>query len=157
MQADIKRQFKILNLIYATILGTLSLAAVFSVVFIFKAGFLPVFDADNQAIIKTVIIISLLFGIPVSHVFFYKKIKNIKPSLNIVVKMKMYRLAFMVRIAMLEAIGLLALIGYLVTADKSFLYMFGVVFILFLVHAPTRNKLINDLNLAETEEEEFFK
>jgi hypothetical protein len=157
MQDDIKRQFKILNLIYATILGTLSLAAIFSVVFIFKAGVLPVFDADNQAAIKTIIIISLLLGIPVSHVFFYKKIKHIKPSLSIVAKMKMYRLAFMVRIAMLEAIGLLVLIGYLVTADKSFLYMFGVVFILFLVHAPTRNKLINDLNLVETEEEEFFK
>jgi hypothetical protein len=157
MQADIKKQFKTLNLIYVAILGSLSVAAIFSVVYIFKSGALPVFDAENQAVIKSIVIIAILVGIPISHIFFYKKIKHIDSSLAIIVKMKLYQTAFMIRIAMLEAIGLLAMIGYLVTADKSFLYMFGVVFVLFLIHAPTRSKLINDLNLTEEEEGEFFK
>lgn len=157
MQVEIKKQFKTLNLIYGVILGSMSIAAIFSVVYIFKQGFLPVFDAQSQAAIKSVVIIALLVGIPVSHVFFYKKVKHINTSLLVVAKMRLYRVAFMIRVAMLEGIGLLAIIGYLVSADKSFLYMFSVVFILFLVHAPTRNKLISDLSLTETEEEEFFK
>ena len=156
MQADIKKQFKTLNILYAAILVSISLAALFTVFFVFRSGHLPIFDAEHQALIKTVVIISLLVGIPVSHIFFYKKIKHINPDIQVVNKLRFYQTAFIVRVAMLEAIGLIALIGYLVTADKSFLYMFAVVFILFMIHAPTKNKLCSDLNLSEQEEELLF-
>ena len=92
---------------------------------------------------------ALLVGIPVSHIFYHKKTKHIDSSLELSTKLSMFQMAFVVRIAMLEAIGLLATIAYLVAADKSFLYMFAVVFILFIVHAPTKQRIGGDLNLSE--------
>ncbi len=156
MQPELKNQFKTLNLIYIAILFSMSIAAIASVFIVYKIGQLPVFNADNQAIIKSIVVIALLAGIPVSHIFFFKKIKHIDKSLNLLSKIRMYRSAFIVRIAMLEGIGIIASIGYLVSADKSFLYMFGVVFILFIIHAPTKNRISNDLNLTDAEEEIFI-
>jgi len=156
MQEDIKKLFKNVNLLYVAILGTMSVAAVLGVVFVFKLGALPVFDESEQSLIKSIVIIALLTGIPVSHIFFYKKIKHISPDLSLVKKINMYKVAFIVRVALLEAIGLIAMIGYLVSADNSFLYMFGVVFVLFIIHAPTKAKISSDLSLSEEEEELFL-
>ncbi len=156
MQPELKSQFKTLNLIYIAILISMSIAAIASVFIVFKLGQLPIFNADNQAVIKSIVVIALLAGIPVSHIFFFKKIKHIDNSISLLSKIRMYRSAFIVRIAMLEGIGILASIGYLVSADKSFLYMFGVVFILFIIHAPTKNRISNDLSLTDEEEELFI-
>ncbi len=156
MKLEVKKQLKQLNMLYILILGILSIGALFVVIMVFKTGNIPIFDAEDVSLIKAIVIIALLVGIPVSHIFFLKKLKHISPKLSVVNKIQYYKTAFIVRISVLEAIGVLGLIGYWVSADKSFLYMFGVVFILFLVHAPTKNKLLNDLKLSEAEEEEIL-
>ncbi len=135
------------------ILGTMSIAAVLTVYLVSKAGAIKVFELDALDMIKSVVIMALLVGIPVSHIFYHKKIKHIDTSLSLSQKISMFRVAFIVRIVMLEGIGLLSIIGYLVTADKSFLYMFGVVFILFIIHAPTRQRISSDLELSEEDKE----
>ncbi len=156
MQAELKNQYKILNVIYIAILFSMSVAAIISVLLVSKMGQVQIFNSDSQATIKSIVIIALLAGIPTSHIFFFKKIKHIDKSLNLLSKIRLYQTAFIVRIAMLEGIGILASIGYLISADNSFLYMFGVVFILFIIHAPTKNRICNDLNLSEEEEELFI-
>ncbi len=156
MKMEIKKQLKTLNLLYILILGVLSVGALFVVIMVYKAGEIAIFNEEDVSLIKTIVIIALLVGIPVSHIFFFKKIKHINPNLSVIKKIELYKTAFLVRITVLESIGVLGLIGYWVSADKSFLYMFGVVFILFLVHAPTKSKLINDLNFTEEEENEIL-
>jgi len=135
------------------ILGSMSMAAILTMYLVFKVGGIHIFEADDSDMIKSVVIIALLVGIPVSHIFYHKKIKHINESLKLSQKISMFRVAFIVRIVMLEGIGLLTTIAYLITADKSFLYMFGVVFILFIIHAPTRQRLSNDLELSEEDKE----
>ncbi|TLX76109.1 hypothetical protein E9993_07815 [Labilibacter sediminis] len=156
MDSSIKKQIKTLNIIYLAILISMSAALIFSLVFIYKSGAIPVFGADDQGFIKSMVIIALLVGIPVSHIFFHKKVKHINSDLPLSKKVAMFQTAFIVRIAMLEAIGLLAVIGYLVAADKSFLYMFGVVFVLFIIHAPTKQRICGDLELSEEEENQIL-
>lgn len=156
MELTIKKQFKTLNIIYLAILISMSVIAIFSVIYTFKSGALPVFGEKDQSYLKSIVIIALLIGIPVSHIFYHKKIKHIDASLPLNKKITMFRPAFIVRIVMLEAIGLLAIIGYLTTADKSFLYMFGVVFVLYIIHAPTKQRLINDLEMTQEEEDELL-
>ena len=153
MENEIKKQFKTLNLIYRLILGSMSVAAIISVFMVFKLGNIQVFELSMLNLIKSVVIIALLVGIPVSHIFYHKRIKQINESLSLIKKLSAFKNAFIVRISMLEGIGILTCIAYLVTADKSFLYMFGVVFILFIIHAPTRNRISTDLNLNEKEDE----
>ncbi len=153
MTNKIKKQFRNLNIIYLVILGTLSIAALTSVIIVYNVGAIAVFDHQSINIVKSVVIIALLVGIPVSHVFFHKKIKHIDRSLGLSTKITFFQTAFIVRIAMLEGIGLLGIIGYFTTADKSFLYMFGVVFILFIIHAPTKQRISSDLELSEEEGE----
>ena len=146
-----------MNLLYLVILGSMSVAAIFSVFMVYKAGAIPVFESNELNAIKSMVVIALLVGIPVSHIFYHKKIKHINPELPLHTKLIMFQTAFIVRVAVLEAIGLLATIGYFVTADKSFLYMFGVVFVLFIIHAPTRQRISTDLDLSEEEGELLSK
>lgn len=157
MKMEIKRQLKTLNVLYVSILGILSVGALFVVIMVFNTGEIPIFNAGDVSLIKSVAIMALLVGIPVSHIFFYKKIKHINANLSVLKKIELYKFAFLVRISVLEAIGFLGLIGYWVSADKSFLYMFGVVFVLFLIHAPTKNKLMNDLKFTQEEESEILE
>jgi len=156
MKLIIKKQFKSVNIIYLAILILMSVAAIFSVVYTFKSGALPVFAAEDEGYLKSIVIIALLVGIPVSHIFYHKKIKHIDVSLPLSRKIILFRPAFIMRIVTLEAIGLLAVIGYLITVDKSFLYMFGVVLVLYIIHAPTKQRLINDLDMSEEEEDELL-
>ena len=153
MNTNIKKQFKRLNTIYIIILGSLSIAALLSVYMVFKMGILPVFDAPTLNLLKTVVILALLIGIPVGHIFYFKKIKHINKTLDLSKKLNMFQFAFIVRIALLEGIGLLIMMAYLVAADKSFLYMFAVVFVLFIIHAPTKNRIISDMELTDEETE----
>lgn len=153
MNSNIKKQFKRLHTIYILVLGFLSIAALLSVYMVFKMGMLPVFDAQTLSLLKTVVIMALLIGIPVGHIFYFKKIKHIDKALDLGKKLAMFQLAFIVRIALLEGIGLLTMMAYLVAADKSFLYMFAVVFVLFIIHAPTKHRIISDMELTDEETE----
>ncbi len=153
MNSNIKKQFKRLHTIYIIILGSLSIAALLSVYMVFKMGILPVFDAETLNLLKTVVILALLIGIPVGHIFYFKKIKHIDKALELGKKLTMFQFAFIVRIALLEGIGLLIMMAYLVAADKSFLYMFAVVFVLFIIHAPTKHRIANDMDLTDEETE----
>lgn len=155
MQKNIKNIFKQINFIYIAILSTKSVVAIVGVLLVYKLGALPVFDNSMQDLIKSIVVLALLIGIPVSHIFFHKRIKHINVDLPLAKKIQMYRSAFIVRIALLEAIGVIAMIGYIVSGDNSFLYMFGVVFVLFIIHAPTKVKIINELSLTEEEEADF--
>ncbi|SMO71317.1 hypothetical protein SAMN06265379_105212 [Saccharicrinis carchari] len=153
MNLNIKKQFRRLHSIYIVILGSMSLAALISVIIVFKMGAFAIFDLQTLNVLKAVVIMALLVGIPVSHIFYFKKIKHINRSLTLSKKIAMFQLAFVVRIALLEGIGLLAMMAYLVAADKSFLYMFAVVFVLFIIHAPTKQRIISDLELDDEESE----
>ncbi len=153
MDTNIKKQFRGLHFIYMVILGSMSIATILTVYIVFKVGAIAVFEMDSVNVIKSIVIMALLVGIPVSHIFYHKKTKHIDSTLRLSSKIAMFRTAFVVRIAMLEGIGLLTIIGYLVTADKSFLYMFVVVFVLFLIHAPTKQRICNDLELSEEDED----
>ncbi len=153
METEIKKKLKLLNVIYLVIMGTMSIAALASVYLVYKIGALSVFDDQTINMLKSLVIIALLAGIPVSHIFYHKKIKHIDAELPLLKKLNMFQIAFVVRIAMLEGIGLLTAICYLIAADNSFLYMFGVVFILFIIHAPTRQRISTDLNLIEDDDD----
>ena len=155
MNLNIKKQFRGLNIIYIAVLGSLSLATLLSIYMVFKMGPISIFDDEGLHFLKGLVIMALLVGIPVGHIFYFNKIKHINKDLQLGKKLAMFQLAFIVRIVLLEGIGLLAMIAYLVTADKAFLYMFAVVFILFIIHAPTKQRIISDMQLRDDEIEQL--
>ncbi|WP_075601938.1 hypothetical protein [Saccharicrinis aurantiacus] len=147
-----KKQRTTLNLIYIAIMSALTLMAIFAMYFVRANGAVEAFSPDSNYTIKTMVIMALLIGIPVSHLFYHKKIKHISQEWELSRRLTHFRTAFIVRIAVLEGVGLLSIIAYLLNADKSFMYMFGVIFVLFIIHAPTRNRIATDLELNEEEQ-----
>lgn len=147
-----KKQRTKLNLIYIAIMSGLTIMAIFAMYFVRANGPVQVFSPDSNYTIKTLVIMALLIGVPVSHLFYHKKIKHISSEWELTRRIKHFRIAFIVRIAVLESLGLLFIIAYLLNADKSFMYMFGVIFVLFIIHAPTKNRIATDLELDEEEQ-----
>ncbi len=150
---DTKAQKKSLNLIYIAIMIGLTFIALFGMFYVKSHGAVNAFSEESNYAIKSIVVLALLVGIPVSHLFYHKKIKHINEEWPLINKLRHFRTAFIVRIVMLEAIAVLSIVAYLLNADSSFLYMFGVVFVLFIIHAPTKNRITTDLQLTEEEQQ----
>ncbi len=150
---EIKSQRRVLTIIYIAILIGLTFVALFGMFYVKSHGAVNVFEEQSNYMIKSIVVLALLVGIPVSHLFYNKKIKHINEEWPLKNKLNHFKTAFIVRIVMLEAIAVLSVVAYLLNADKSFLYMFGVIFVLFIIHAPTKNRIVTDLQLTEEEQE----
>ena len=100
---------------------------------------------------KSIILILALGGIPASYFFHSKKVKHINKHLPFEEKLKQFKSSFFIKIVTLEALSILGLIGYMLTADKTFLYVFALLFIAYLINNPTKHKITNEIEPEETE------
>ncbi|PWD99923.1 hypothetical protein [Marinilabilia rubra] len=100
---------------------------------------------------KSVILILALGGIPASYFFHSKKIKHIDSELPFEEKLKQFKSSFFIKIVTLEALAILGLIGYMLTADNTFLYVFALLFLAYLINRPTKNNITNEIEPEETE------
>ncbi|WP_462317448.1 hypothetical protein [Marinilabilia sp.] len=100
---------------------------------------------------KSVILILALGGVPASYFFHSKKIKHLNTELPFEEKLKQFKNSFFIKIVTLEALSILGLIGYMLTADNTFLYVFALLFIAYLINRPTRNNIISEIEPEETD------
>ncbi len=103
-------------------------------------------DLKDVVSLKTIVVILSLAGIPAAYIYHNKRIMQLDDSLASKQKLKQYRNSFFVKIATFEALAIIALIGYMISADYSFLLIFALLFVAFLLNIPTKHKIISELN-----------
>lgn len=108
---------------------------------------------------KTIIILLALAGIPAAFILHSNKVKRISSTLPFHNKVRQYKAGFFIKIITIEALAVLTLIGYLVTFEKTFLYMFALLFVAYLLTIPIASKIKEELEpekleTSETEEME---
>jgi hypothetical protein len=69
------------------------------------------------------------------------------------VKLVNYRAALIVKLALLEAPSFFTVIAYLLTGNYIYLGIVLILLIVFLLYTPTKEKLINELELPRDEVE----
>jgi hypothetical protein len=139
--------------LYWGIFAVLILLALTASAIVTKNGALVVWTLQDIETLKSVIILLALGGIPAGFIFHTKKIKKIEPSLPIEQKLNQYRSSFFIKIVTFEGLGILSLIGYLVSADKTFLMIFGLLFVAYLLNIPVEHKILDEIGHDNTIEE----
>jgi len=95
--------------------------------------------------VKSVILILALAGIPASHFFHSKKTRLIDPEIPFHEKLTRYKNSFFIKIVTIKALAVLGLLGYMASADTTFLYVFALLFVAFLINRPGKNSITREL------------
>lgn len=149
MQTEkIIRQIRILFWVILSAMAVMFLIALFIVK---NLGPVIEWTLTQKENFKSVILILALGGIPASYFFHSKKVKHIRSDLPFEEKLRQFKNSFFIKIVTLEALSVLGLIGYMLTADNTFLYVFALLFIAYLINRPTKSNIINEIEPEETE------
>jgi len=140
---------KQIQIIYWAIFAALLLMFGVSIFVLSDFGSVWDFSVNEKEIFKTGIVIIALFGIPAGYAFHKKKMSHLPTDLAIEEKLKAYKTSFFIKIVTLESLGIIALTGYLFSADVVFLFIFGLLFITYLLNIPTKVRVMDELNPNE--------
>jgi hypothetical protein len=140
--------FKILKTVHlALFMGMLAFAIVSMVVV--QQQMIPVADESFQRIFQVVCVMASLASLVIGFNIFKRNMlaaRNLPESGG--KRMEKYRTACILWWAMIEGPGLLATIGYMLTANLSFLALAGLHILIILAFMPRKENIIVLLNLT---------
>lgn len=138
-------------LIFWVLLGALTAMLFTALIIVKNIGPVIEWTVTQKETLKSVILILALGGIPASYFFHTKKVKHITQDLPITEKLKQFRNSFFIKITTLEALSVLGLLAYMLTADTTFLYVFALLFLAYIINRPSKNNILNEIEPEETE------
>ena len=134
-----------IKIIFWTLFGLMVIMLLMAVFIIKNTGPLMDWNLTQRENLKSVILILSLGGIPASYFFHSKKIKHLNPDLPLQIKINQYKTSFLIKIITLEALSVLGILSYMLTADNTFLYIFALLFLAYLINRPTQNGIIEEI------------
>jgi hypothetical protein len=112
------------------------------------------FDGSSNPFVY--VSLALTFGgFTAGNILFTQLIKKIVPESTLSKKIATYQAAFIIRAALLEAPSLFSIVAYMLSGNLFFLGVSGLIVLYFLSFRPTKDKIINDLNLDYSEKTEL--
>lgn len=103
-------------------------------------------------VMQVAIIVIAAAAIPASFLLFRKRLADINPEEDLGKKLEKYRAALIIRMALCEFTVLFAIIAFFITTNRSFLWMILLLIGNFLLIFPSRDKLIQQLQLNSSEQ-----
>ena len=138
----ILRQIKLL---FWTILAAMLVMMIIALLVVRQMGPVVEWTISQKENFKAMILILSLGGIPASYFFHTKKIKHLNQELSFDEKLMQFKSSFFIKIVTLEALAVLGLIGYMLTADNTFIYVFALLFLAYLINRPTLHSISNEI------------
>jgi hypothetical protein len=140
--------------IFWAILGAMGIILIVALVTVKNIGSVIDWTLTQKENLKSIILLLALGGIPASYFFHSKKVKHINPDLPVEKKLSQYKTSFFIKIVTLEALSILGLLAYMLTADNTFLYIFALLFLAYILNRPTKHNILNEIEPEEIEEPE---
>jgi hypothetical protein len=140
--------------IFWAILGAMGIILIVALVTVKNIGSVIDWTLTQKENLKSIILLLALGGIPASYFFHSKKVKHINPDLPVEKKLTQYKTSFFIKIVTLEALSILGLLAYMLTADNTFLYIFALLFLAYILNRPTKHNILNEIEPEEIEEPE---
>lgn len=100
-------------------------------------------------IVPAMYVIAVVWG----TAMFKKKLPEIKSNSVLTEKLAAYRAVYILRFALIEGTTLLAIITYLITGRQMFIIFAALSIFTFFALKPSKNKLLNELDLSSAEAE----
>lgn len=145
---NIYRQIQMLY--FVILIGLIFLGGV-AYYFVLINGNMSLIDASTEKAISTLLIIMVFVGIPVSYMFHKKNVSHINTELPLTEKLKGYRKSMFIKLVTLEGLAMFSLIGYILAGNKSYLYIFLIVLIVYLLNYPAKSTIKQELSLDDGE------
>jgi MFS family permease len=113
-------------------------------------------EDDNLRDIFLIIVPVFFLGQMVaSKIVISKKLKLARSKETLKEKLFEYRSITIIRLAMLEGVAFFSIICFLLTVDYIFLVFIGLIMILFVINKPTKEKLVEELQLKKDEQSQL--
>ena len=143
----LKGFLKTINIIFFALLAG---QVVFISIALYIVNSSPPIETENDLfnIIVPVVVGSGLF---ISNLIFKKLLEKINNDAKLESKLAIYQKASVLKFALLEGPSIFATVVYIISGNLMFLGFSVVMILAFLMNIPTRNRLINDLNLNSNE------
>ncbi len=143
--------FKSVKIVHFALIAGIVFFALIST-FLHQNGY-KTFGEDLDGPFLIIVPLLALAGIFTSNFLYKKRINEIDKQLPLSVKLVNYRAALIVKLALLEAPSFFTVIAYLLTGNYIYLGIVLILLIVFLLYTPTKEKLINELELPRAEAE----
>jgi hypothetical protein len=141
--------FKQIQILYYVILFGLFVFGSAAYYFVLKTGGVMLIDPSMERTIYTILIILVFVGIPVSYVFHKKSVAHIDPELSLSDKLVKYRKVLFIKLVTLEGLAMFSLIGYIVAGKISYLLMYIILVVVYLISYPGKKNISEELQLEE--------
>lgn len=148
--------FKGINIVYYALISGVLIFLLIALFLKYTNNF-AIDDIFSINTIKIVFLFFLIAGIVGSHFIFSNKLKTINQRNNdLLIKTAEYRSVLIIRYALLEGAAFFSIIGYLLTGSNMFIAFTGISIIILTALKPSRERLINDLQLDIAEKEKIY-
>jgi len=148
-----KQYFRSLTVIFSALLmGQLLFGTMISVINTHTPILEGVKNADVlNASLLIVVALLMIFAIVLGRVLSKAKLKAAKEKPALDQKLNAYRSLTIIRLAFLQAPVFVALISFMLTGNWVFFGLAGLVITIFVMHAPSKNKLADELELSQSD------
>jgi hypothetical protein len=148
--------FLVLNLIHAALISGQIFFGLIAY-YLVTIGAMVINPDETVGIFRIIVPLISILSIVASYMFFRMQLNNAKSKPGLSEKLMTYRTALIVKWAFLEAPSLLAIVGYLLTGNRFFIIIAGLIIIIFLIHKPSKNTAAFELELSRNERDKIDK
>jgi hypothetical protein len=121
------------------------------ILFLNYSGGIASNDQEMKEIFIYIVPITAMVCALGGHFYFKSRLEKIKQISNLSEKLNAYRPAFIVGCALLEGPFLFSVIAFMLTSSYIFPVIGFILLVIFLFLMPTKNKLVNDMELNPKE------
>ncbi len=149
-----KNQIKQMQVIYWSVFTLLLLVGVVSILFAPKITPLIDWSVGEIEQFKTIVVLFTMLGVPGAFYLHNYQIKKIDKDAQFYTKVGIYKMGVFIKIIVIEVIGILSSVGFLITTETYFLYLYVIAFILYLYIMPISSKIHEALVVPEFDYDE---
>lgn len=149
-----KNQIKQMQVIYWSVFTLLLLVGVVSMLFAPKITPLIDWSVGEIEQFKTIVVLFTMLGVPGAFYLHNYQIKKIDKDAQFHTKVGIYKMGVFIKIIVIEVIGILSSVGFLITTETYFLYLYVIAFILYLYIMPISSKIHEALVVPEFDYDE---
>jgi len=142
--------FKALQILHKALLTGMFFFSIISVVIIVM-GKTTSIDSHTSKILQVIVLLFSFASITAGFFLFNKRMLSINTMATAAERISIYRAAAIIRWVMIEAPVLFSIISFLLTGNYAFPGLAVALMIVFATTAPSKNKIIQQLQLNEKE------
>jgi hypothetical protein len=146
-----KTVYNQIQLLYIAILIGLLIFGVAAYYFVAGTGNMMLIDPSTERTVYSTLILLVFIGIPVGYIFHKKSSSHINPELPISEKLVRYRKSLFIKLITIEGLAMFSLIGYIVAGTKTYLYIYLILVVVYLISYPGKSTIKQEMLLNDEE------